>query len=590
MPGQGSVEPPTRETWPFSRAGVSPRWKLVVRLVLEWAVFLAAASWITWPLAAQFTASLPLGCEEEPVVPLLNLWIQWWNVESIDRFYTDYWRAPIFFPATRAFIFSEPQPLAGLGAWLLYSWLPSPEGVYNTLLWLHLALNGWCTSLMFRSWRCSWLGSMAAGLMVEWMPAVHWQLGVVQLVPLWGALLTLMFLLRFSARPSGLTAIGLGLSAAATYLLCSYYGLMLGVLVVCALPLLFRRRLLQTRALGWVAAACLIAAISAGPVIREQWRTRHEAHAVPPRALVAELSAHPLHLLRTPWSQWFAIPGTAPPTRTSPWAFSPGTLKLVLAGVAVCSAYRQRRRRRLAVFWLVMAVLGCLLAMGPTLAPFGYSPYDLLVAVCPGYAQLRNIHRFATFAQLALIVLAGLGLEYLGRSAVRQASRSGPIAGPALRLAGSLVLIAALFEAIPAAPRIWLAPSSPPRWVTYLQDESNPADVIAVFPLPVDETLGAQRSTALAMYWQMRHKRSMVNGYSGMVPSELVAREARLRTFPSREALAELLGTGVDLVVIPRPDVPRLLQLAESEPFRGALEQEFLDPDVAVFRLRGPSR
>ena len=95
---------------------------------------------------------MPLGTEEEPVVPLLNLWTQWWNVDRIQHGFADYWRAPIFYPAENAFTFSEPQLASGIGAWLLDPLLPTPEAVYNSLLLIHLALNGWCTCLMFRSW------------------------------------------------------------------------------------------------------------------------------------------------------------------------------------------------------------------------------------------------------------------------------------------------------------------------------------------------------------------------------------------------------------------------------------------------------
>jgi hypothetical protein len=568
-------------------AGGALRWGSAAgRLVLEWAIFLAAALWITWPLAAQWTNSLPLGCEDEPAVALLNLWTQWWNVDRIYHFYSDYWRAPIFYPAASAFVFSEPQPVSGIGAWLLYPLLPSPEAVYNSLLWIHLALNGWSTFLMFRSWRCSWIGAVAAGLMVEWMPVLHWQLGIVQLVPIWGVVLTLMFLLRFSRRPTALTGLGCGISAAVTYLLCSYYGLMLGVLIIATLPFLVRRRLLHAGHLRWVAAACLVAALAAGPVIWEQWQATRNSQAIPPRELVAELSAHPLHFLRTPWPQWVAIPGIEAPDRASPWAFSPGTAKLFLAALGVWEGIRRKRHRRRTLFWVALFGVSGALAMGPTLALAGYGPHDFLVAVCPGYAQLRNIHRFATFAQLSLVVLAGLGLEYLLKCVALHAARLPRVAGASLRLAGALVVVLVLLEALPSAPRIFPSPVDPPAWVAFIQKQSRPSDVVAVFPMPEDNTLVQYRPTTLAMYWQMRHRRRMLNGYSGLVPREFLEREASLRSFPTPGTLAELLRSGVDLVVVPPELVPDLLRIAQTEPFRDAVQQEHLDGSGGVFRLR----
>ena len=239
--------------------------------------------------------------------------------------------------------------------------------------------------------------SIAAGLMVQWMPVVHWQLGIVQLVPLWAVVLTLMFLLRFARRPSLLTGLGLGLSTATTYLLCSYYGLMLGVLVIATLPVLLHRRLFQLGHLRWVAVACLAAALAAGPVIWGQWQARGSL-PIPPRELVADLSAHPIHFLRTPWPQWIPVPGIDAPDRATPWSFSPGTAKLLLAALGVWEGVRRQRRRRETLFWVALFAFSAALAMGPTLSLLGYGPHDFLAAICPGYAQLRNIYRFATFA------------------------------------------------------------------------------------------------------------------------------------------------------------------------------------------------
>ncbi len=557
-------------------------------IVLEWVLFLAAAVWITWPLATHWTTSLPLGCEVEPVVPLFNLWTEWWNVDRLGHVLADYWRAPIFFPAEHAFAFSEPQPATGLGAWLLAPLLPSPEAVYNGLLWIHLALNGWCTHLLFRSWRASWGASLLAGLMVEWMPAVHWQLGVVQLVPLWGAALTLLFLLRFSRRPAPGSAIGLGISAGLTYLLCSYYGLMFGILVLITSPVLVRRRHLRLINLRWVALAGLIAVLVAGPIVWKQRQVARQSSAIPPRELVAELSSHPVYLLRTPWQQWIAIPGIGSPSPASPWAFSPGTIKLVLAGVGIWTGLRCPRHRRRTLFLAALVVIGSGLAMGPTLAVAGYGPYDLLVAICPGYSQLRNIYRFATFAQLALVILAGLGVAWIGQELSRRATRSSWPALAALHVGGALAAVVVLLESLPASPRLWATPAAPPSWVAVLEQHSEPTEVIALFPMPRDNTLAEARLNALAMYWQMRHQRAMVNGYSGLVPPQWVERETRLRNFPTVETLAELSQTGVDLVIVPAETVPQLRQAAQRHPLREVmdLEQIHLDDENGVFRLR----
>jgi hypothetical protein len=557
-----------------------------LRFAGEWLLFVAAALWLTSPLAAHWTTALPLGCEDEPVVPLLNLWTQWWNVDRIEHGYADYWQAPIFFPAEHALAFSEPQPLTGLAAWLLAPLLPSPVAVYNVLLWLHLALNGWSTFRMFRSWRCSWVGSLAAGLMVEMMPAVHWQLGIVQLVPVWGIILTLTFLIQLFRRPSLAAGLGSGLSAGATYLLCSYYGLMLGVLLLLTAPILVRKHLLPLGYGRALAAAVVSAAAVAGPIVWMQRAAIHESTMMPPRELVAELSSHPVHFLRTPWKQWVSLPGVEPANRANPYAFSPGTIKLGLAAIGIWTGLRTVRRRRLTLFWIALFVLSSVLAMGPTLSLGGFGPYDFLCAVCPGYVQLRNIHRFATFGQLALVVMAGLGGERLWqRLNVFAAQRQPAARSAALRFAGVLAFVLVLLEAVPGSPRLFATPAVVPAWAEFLQRETSEEDVVAQFPVPADNSLAASRPTALAMYWQMHHKRRVVSGYSGFVPLSYLEREGRLREFPSPATLRELQELGVRWIVVSQELSQALQELASSESFRDAWRLAHEDDETAVFQL-----
>jgi hypothetical protein len=139
--------------------------------------------------------------------------------------------------------------------------------------------------------------------------------------------------------------------------------------------------------------------------------------------------------------------------------------------------------------------------------------------------------------------------------------------------------------------RLWA--TLPPRQAAAVLEQHPNPPVIALFPMPRDNTLAEARLNALAMYWQMRHRRAMVNGYSGLVPPQWVEREIRLRSFPTVETLAELSQTGVDLVIVPAEKVPQLRQAAQRHPLREVmdleqihLEQIHLDDEHGVFRLR----
>ncbi len=570
-----------------SRRGIRP----FAVAALETLLFITVAVWATWPLATQLATCLPLGSEREPTVPLFNLWTLWWNVDRIDHGYADYWRAPIFFPAPDAFAYSEPQSLSGQAAWILWRVLRSPECVYNVLLLGHLALNGSSFYWLLRAWRIGWPTALSAGLMVECLPMVHWQLGVVQLVPLWGIIWTIRFLERFTRLPSAASCFGLGFFAAATYLLCSYYGLMLSVLLLVTSPLLFTRCMLRVRAGLLTASALALALVCILPVAGVQWRTTQRHDMVPPRELIKQLSVGPQHYFQTPWPQLLAPPGLPRLTLESPWALSPGTLKLVFAGVGIWCGLAQKKQRRITVFSLAVIVAAVLLAMGPTLELGGWSIYHWL-SYYPGYAQLRNIYRFAIFAQLMTIVLAAVGLDTLWRrlrTLVRKRFARRRTGKAILWVGWSTTAALLLVEVTPAAPRLHCLGGAPaPRWVSWLRDESSQENVLAMFPFPADETLREYEPTTTGMYWQIQHARRMINGYSGFFPPEVVERESRMRGFPDRLTLEELAQVGVDLLLVRGPLNAKLQHTLDSQSFAFSVERSLWDSDshVGIYRIR----
>lgn len=560
-------------------------------------LFVLVAVWVTWPLSIQLSTCLPLGSEREPTVPLFNLWTLWWNVDRVENFYSDYWRAPIFYPAQDAFVYSEPQPLSGLAGWALWRVLPSLECVYNVLLLGHLALNGWTFCWLLRSWRIGWPTALSAGLMVECLPMVHWQLGVVQLVPLWGVIGTLRFLHQFMRSPSATAAVGLGFFGAATYLLCSYHGLMLSILLIVSTPVLC------TKQKSWP-RTCLLSSLSLAlfligvlPVVAMQWRATRRYDMVPPREVVEHLSGAPQHYLQTPWRQLVVPPGAPAVTRESPWALSPGTFKLVFAGLGLGWGITQKKRRRLVGFSLVFLLTAGVLSMGPAARIGGWSPYQFMSDV-PGYAQMRNIYRFAVFVQLMTVVLAAIGLDALWRLLhllihKRFARR---LAGKALHwISWSVVASLLLVEVIPAAPRLHcLGNVTVPRWVSWLRESSHPDDVLAAFPFPTDESLEEYEATTTYMYWQTRHARRMINGYSGFFPPQVIARESRMLRFPQVDCLKELASTGVNLLVVHGPLNADLQETIASKPFANSssfsVERILWDSDsrVGIYRIRQP--
>ena len=248
------------------------------RLLAEWALFLALTVAATWPVGHRAGTHIPIGSEPAATVPLLNLWTMWWNVDRIDQGYHDYWDAPIRYPTSGSFALSEPQPATGWIAWPLWHSLPGTAWVYNTLLILYLTLNGWISCQLLKRLRLAWLAAVTGGAMVCLLPLLHQQIGVFQLAALWGVVWTLLAIVRLRRRPALRHGLHLGVAFAVTYLLCSYYGLFLGMLLLCCSPLLLGRQLLTKR--FWLAAATALLT-AAGLVAPVTWRNSMRRVSIP---------------------------------------------------------------------------------------------------------------------------------------------------------------------------------------------------------------------------------------------------------------------------------------------------------------------
>ena len=177
-----------------------------------------------------------------------------------------------------------------------------------------------------------------------------------------------------------------------------------------------------------------------------------------------------------------------------------GFVPLLLAASGVLLAWRRAR------FWLLVALGGCLLALGPLLQvagrqQFGASgwtvplPYRLLAAL-PGLSIARIPTRYTLVATLALAVLTGLGLVALGQ---RLAGRIGGAVRVALTVAlGALILGEQMVVPYPSEA------VQAPAFARQLAAEPGEGTVLVV-PFSFEEPR--------ALYWQTIHRRPMIAGY-----------------------------------------------------------------------------
>ena len=504
-----------------------------LRTGTELLLFLALALATTWPLAPSITTTLPLGTDT-PTIPLFCLWTVWWNIDRIGQLGAGYWDAPLFHPSEGTLVYSE----ALLGeSWMAAPvwWLTgSPILAYNLVVLASLTLNGWAGCRLLRAMHASWPAALAGGAFVEMAPLVHVKVGVLPLVPIFAIVWTIHGLYRFGRRPTIWRGVLLGGAFGLTYVLCGHYGLFLSLLLVVAGGFAVGRKLLQRRT--WVGLLCgaLAAGAIAGPLVLAQSRSAKQHEFKRSTWRVRGLSATPGNYARTPWKLNVPTPGTSTAKRPDHRAFFPGPIKVCLAILGSVVALASRRRRAFALFALTLGWSAWLLSQGARVRVGEWIPFEALAAVYPGFAQVRNIFRFAVFWQITVALMAGLGLDYLFRKLGTRRRRLPAALGRALRRpmvrAALILTIGAVgtVELFPARQKLYEPPSLERHagWLRWMR-ENTPADaVVAQAPFPENGDVSNAVETAEFLWLQMVHRRTTVNGYSSFFPRTPITRSS----------------------------------------------------------------
>lgn len=576
-----AAAPNLPEHVPRGRIPPPAQWTLILLL------FIAAAVAATWPLASDLGAGLPLGSERVATVPLFNLWTLAWNVESVGHGYANYWQAPIFHPTADAFALSEPQPVLGLLAAALSAAGLSTVQVYNLLLIAALTGNGLLMTLLLRRIGLGWTAAVAGGGLGLMLPFTHQELGVLQLVPLVGVLLFALAVLRFSESPG--VAAGSALGGA----LALAYGLSSQVAAFAALAFtpvaLWLWWPLRRRRGAWTGLAAGVALFFAlvSPLVIAQVRATSAEDFVRAEETVRKHSARPGHYVKTAWPQLIPTPGVEPAKRPSSRAFWPGTVRVLLAVLAAVAAWRSRRWRRIGVAGLLLLTASVLLSFGGHLA-WGSVTLPKVLGLLPGLGQIRSFFRFALFAQLAVVALAAGGLHAVATAVgerVQPTPRPRQIFGQLPVLALCLV---AVLELRPGGVEITELPplDGDLPWLSWIEENTEPRDVLAFLPFPEGRSAGDYLTTSQWMYWQQRHWRPMVNGYSGFFPRPFKTIKKSMEDFPSAPTLQALYDVGVRYCVVPRSVINESPPPDPNGPIQ--LEPAFRDEEheLAIFALR----
>lgn len=507
------------------------------------AIFLVFILWslaLTYPLALQPASHIPRGDEKAGTVPFFNLWTLQWNIDQLMSGYPNYWDAPIFAPTRGTFAFSEPQPLSALLAAPLWLGLASPALAYNALVLLFLTLNGWFAYWLLRVWDLPPLPALLAGLIVQSLPFIAQEMGVLQLLAIFGFTWFLLYLHRFLAlHPAAAgtaqarrSRLGLALALPVTFFTCGYYGLF----TLLFLPLAFlgqlRRNHLNARTLGHLAAIGLLALVLTGPIL---WAQRERLVDLGLSRNTPAIGANSARLEyygnfldhNLWWSRFLHLqPGQGQ-------RLFPGLGLMLLASLGVLAP----QRPRIKLYLLLAVVLALLLSLGLQLRLGQVEPYQWLRQYVPGLAQLRSPFRFAVLVQLHLALLAGLGLQVVSSRKSVQV------------IAAALVIFEALALPLPLQPLPETALAAP--WQTWLNNRRQPATIVRLPFAPGSSTVDFEQTTI----WMLEGRTlssDMVNGYSGFFPEDHPLLREEMRRFPTQRGLMLLHDRGVDYIVVDR--------------------------------------
>lgn len=525
---------------------------------------------------------------------MFNVWTIWWNADRLLHAGSGYWDAPIFYPTRDSFAFSEPQPTTVLVAPVLWA-SGSRVLAYNVYLWLSLLLNGLFAERLLRLVGTRRIVALGGGAAMVLLPLVHWQMGVLQLVPVWGILWTWTAFLKVARLPVASShsissvagaprseaeapnsaadfdrgccaaaawwhrhqavrhGVELGVAFAVAFLTCAHHGLFLAVLMIGA-GFALGPRLMHLRTWGALVVGMAVAALLTAPVVIKLHQVM-KAHAFTrPVETVTSLSAMPGDYLApaahaiVDWGAALGRPG---------WLLSPGLGMILLAVIGLVFGIVDRRLRIWTAFLAVTAGLAFALSLGTNLRLGSWQPWLTLAEYGPGLSQVRNVFRFAYFVQMATVLSAAQGVEGLARLAgERRWAWPWRYGGAVLLAALALFAVA---DTWPKPPSLTVVPdvARHREWIALIGQRTPPGRGIACLPFAKGNHVLDFEITTRWMLLGTYHGVPMVNGYSGFFPD----RYFEIRSSIDNEGLSDnvlrqLSADGVAFIVVDRALFP----------------------------------
>lgn len=546
------------------------------RYAISYLLLMLFSAFTIMPVLRYPATCLPAQQSMLMTVPLFNAWTIWWNADRLSEGLEGYWDAPIFFPTSGAFAFSEPQPATMVVAPVFW-FSGSPALAYNVYLLLSLFLNGLFTFRLLRRTGSPVSLAVIGGFMMIWLPLSVRQIDVLQMVPVWP-----MLWVWDAARRHGLTkSIPHAVELALAYVICLcssiHHSLFLIVVLSGTVWILWGN--VQRRSFVTSISISATIIMMFGSVLIWPMQQHLQGHDFDrSREIVEKGSVQATDYLNTPRDA-LLFSGSA-----VRMGLSPGWFKASLGLVGAVLGMRRRRRRRWALFLVSTIVLSALLAMGPNLE-FGHiQPWWIFADWIPGIAKVRNVFRFAYLTQMAMIVLSIMGLAELRVYLLVMGLRS--------RKAAMIVISVACVALIEVPSPKVIAAGVPDlemhqEWASFVKERCLDGTGILCLPLPAAMTADDFDFTARWMYIGTLHGVPMANGYSGFFPAEYLQLQNTINNEGiSEQVLSKLSGMQIKLLVVhdSYPALPRMMTQSDSGHW---LEPVFESSSgISVFHLR----
>jgi hypothetical protein len=492
--------------------------------------------------------------------PVLLMWTLQHETEALLHHPARIFEGNIFWPRTDAIAWSDNLfayvPVFGV-AWLLSG--HNPVLAYNVVAFTAYLVGALAMFLLARHLVRDGPAALVAAAVFSFSTFRSVGVGHIQLAGFLFVPLAFLFLMRFLEARRWRDAVALGLTAAGTWLITSYFAVLLAIVVVAFLVVWLVPRRLRPGPRFWagLALAAVVAGVVVAPTLPPYVRLQRTGLFGRTEVYTADASG----LVTFPPSVVYRNLPDERLVRGDKNALFPGAVLAVLAGVAIAGSWRRRRagaavpeddaaaRRR--AEYLAPLAAGCLACAAVMLGPSLWGPLDwpfrVMRRTVPGVSSLRELTRFWVFPLMCLALLAGVGARRL-LDAVG-AGRPHRVRVLVAGLVVALVCVELLYR-----PPFASVDLSAARMRAYHVLGALPAGAVTEVPV----AFGPHSPYVLAP----RQLRSLtdghprVEGYSGNFPPEFGPMQAVASAFPDAPAVDGLRRFGVRYVVVHAGRVP----------------------------------